>query len=202
MLNLKEFDKSLKITWIRKLINTTPDWEEFATKYRIESTSTDTNYHDYIIRTTCNPFWKSVAEFYREWYAIFKLVTEPNVDFIPIWGNTIMNIPFNPTWYNKGIHYVNEMYDETGTPLTQKALENQLGIRIQFTHFYAFWRVPWEYSILLSGKTKSHNLQKPPNIEWITKYTITKNDRVPLCSWNLKSRLSSLFLVLIATSQL
>ena len=171
MLNLKEFDKSLKITWIRKLINTSPEWEEFATIYKIERLiSTDTNYHNYIIQTTCNPFWKSVAESYKDWYAIFKEVMEPNANFIPIWGNNKMNIPFNPIWYRKGIRYVSDMYDENGTPLTQELLGNQLGIRIQFTHFYAFWsRIPGEYSTILTGKQKSFNLQKPPNIEWITK---------------------------------
>ena len=171
MLNLKEFDKSLKITWIRKLLNTSPEWEEFATIYKIERLiSTDTNYHNYIIQTTCNPFWKSVAESYKDWYAIFKEVTEPNAYFIPIWGNNKMNIPFNPIWYRKGLRYVSEMYDENGTPLTQELLGNQLGIRIQFTHFYAFWsRIPGEYSTILTGKQKSFNLQKPPNIEWITK---------------------------------
>ena len=52
MLNMKEFDNSLKITWIRKILTTNPDWEEFAILYKIDRlTLTDINYHNYIKKT-------------------------------------------------------------------------------------------------------------------------------------------------------
>ena len=39
MLDMKEFDKSLKITWIRKLyvLISNPDWEEFAIRYKLKT---------------------------------------------------------------------------------------------------------------------------------------------------------------------
>ena len=46
MLNLTEFDHSLKITWLRKLLNANPDWKEFPNVYKIDRlVFTDTNYH-------------------------------------------------------------------------------------------------------------------------------------------------------------
>ena len=35
MVNLKDFDNSLKITWVRKLYSNEPDWAEFAHYYKI-----------------------------------------------------------------------------------------------------------------------------------------------------------------------
>ena len=36
MLNMVEFDFSLKVTWLRKLVTTDTDWMEFPIKYKID----------------------------------------------------------------------------------------------------------------------------------------------------------------------
>ena len=49
MLNIKKFDGSLKITWLRRLLNDTPEWEEFANHYRVNRLLlSETNYHNLI----------------------------------------------------------------------------------------------------------------------------------------------------------
>ena len=148
MLNMKEFDKSLKITWIRKLLTTNPDWEEFAIYYKIDRlTLTDINYHKQIKNFIKNPFWKDVATAYTEWYASFKTVTEISTEFQPIWGNPTLNLPFNPTWYKGGIHHLKDMYKEDGNLLEKHELERLLQTGVYFTQYYAFrYSLPREWA--------------------------------------------------------
>ena len=50
MLNIRDFEISLKLTWIRKLITGTQDWNEFAELYYINRLyQTDERYHEYLI---------------------------------------------------------------------------------------------------------------------------------------------------------
>ena len=92
---LPNFDKSLKITWLRKLLNDEPDWIEFANHYKINRlTTTDINYHKKILRQIDNPFWKSVAKAYSEWFSHCKAQYDTPIGRECLWGNPRVNIPF------------------------------------------------------------------------------------------------------------
>ena len=190
MLNMKEFDKSLKITWIRKLLTTNPDWEEFAIYYKIDRlTLTDINYHKQIKNSIKNPFWKDVATAYTEWYASFKTVTEISTEFQPIWGNPTLNLPFNPTWYKGGIHHLKDMYKEDGNLLEKHELERLLQTGVYFTQYYAFrYSLPREWANEMTNYRKKILLEKPPQIEWLTKDK--KGGQNIRKIWNLENRSS------------
>ena len=135
MLNIRDFEKSLK----RKLLTTTTEWEEFALYYKVDRLLyTDTNYHNTIVNSTTNPFWKDVASAYREWYSKFKKVTILSTAYAPIWGNPELNIPFNYTLFRNKILYLQDMFDENGIPYTQEALEHIIGTKVYFTQYHAF----------------------------------------------------------------
>ena len=69
MINLTEFDQSLKLTWIRKTINSNADWLNFAKFYKTEHLlMTDVNHHKLQINGIDNLFWKDVATSYSNWY--------------------------------------------------------------------------------------------------------------------------------------
>ena len=77
MMNIVEFDHSLKLTWLRKILTTEPDWIEFPKKYKIlRLMFTDSKIHSTILSTTKNKFWKSVAEAYVSWYKALKKSTK------------------------------------------------------------------------------------------------------------------------------
>ena len=128
MLNIREFERSLKITWLRKLLTTSPEWEEFALHFKVDRLLyTDTNYHTTIVTTITNPFWRDVASAYKDWYAKFKKVTTISTVYLPIWGNPDFNLPFNQTLFESKIYYVQDMFDESGTPYSQDTLEGIIG---------------------------------------------------------------------------
>ena len=88
MLNIKEFDGSLKITWLRRFLNDTPEWEEFANHYKVNRLLlSETNYRNVIKNKISNPFWKDVATAYQNWYVSFKVISPIPIPQIPIWGN-------------------------------------------------------------------------------------------------------------------
>ena len=73
MLSIQEFDRSLKLTWLRKILNSTPEWVEFAKYmyYKIDYLLvTDINYHLHVKNTLSNPFWRDVTIAYWDWYCI------------------------------------------------------------------------------------------------------------------------------------
>ena len=108
MLNIKD---NIKITWLRRLLNDTPEWEEFANHYKINGLLlTETNYHNLIKNKISNPFWKDVAASYQNWYVSFKKISPIPIPQIPIWGNEILNIPFNEQMFNNKILYMHDLY--------------------------------------------------------------------------------------------
>ena len=80
MINLQEFDMSLKLTWLRKLIIRTNEWDKFALHYKIDRLLwTGTNYHNSLKNSTLNPFWNSVRESFAKWYKILWPINRSGV---------------------------------------------------------------------------------------------------------------------------
>ena len=65
MVNIEEFDLSLKLTWVRKTLLDDAEWKDFAIEHKIDRLPlTGENYHQEIYLQTHNPFWKSVIMAY------------------------------------------------------------------------------------------------------------------------------------------
>ena len=69
MLSIQEFDRSLKLTRMRKILNYTTEWVEFIKYYKIHYLLvTDTNYHVHVKNAISDPFWRDVSVAYWDWY--------------------------------------------------------------------------------------------------------------------------------------
>ena len=171
MLNIQEFDRSLKLTWMRKILNQTPEWAEFTKYYRIDYLLvTDTNYHAHIKKTITNPFWKDVSVAYWDWFSKLKTFCPAPVDSQLIWGNPNLNLPINNNLLRQKIIYIRDLYNNEGIPLTQIELELKTGIKMFFTHYQAIRRsIPQEWNQYMLNFRQDYNLSKPINIEWLTK---------------------------------
>ena len=81
----KEFDMSLKITWIRKILTTEAEWIECANHYKVNRLIVcDIQYQKYILEKKDNIFWGDVATAYIDWYSTFKNVIVTPAKYIPI----------------------------------------------------------------------------------------------------------------------
>ena len=65
MVNIIEFDASLKLTWVRKLITHEHEWSETAKWNQIDRLPlTGEKYHQSVYLSIQNPFWKRVLAAY------------------------------------------------------------------------------------------------------------------------------------------
>ena len=169
MLNLVEFDMSLKITWLRKVYVQNPEWKEFACHYKIDHLIwTGSNYHNLLKNTVKNPFWYSVLISYSKWYRAFNTLDFLPIPFQPIWGNDIMNIPFNIKLYNHNIIFIQDLFDSNGLPRTKESLEQTVGSNIMFTTYHAIrTSLPKAWKDFPLETSKDANLIFPPILSWL-----------------------------------
>ena len=186
LINIQEFDNSLKLTWLKKMFANTPDWLEFATAYNIDRLLwTGPNYHT-IIRKKChNPFWASVILAYNKWYKSLDSSKNIAIADQPIWGNTTLNIPFNKILFTSNIVFLKDLYDQEGNPRTKAQLELITGSNIMLTTYHALWKSqPKLWKETLRVTNTDFNLYLPPVINWLMKDKKgTKNIRKV---WNLQ----------------
>ena len=201
MINLQDFDMSLKITLLRKLTTDNPEWEEFAHYYKVDHLLwTGTKIHEQVKNATQNLFWKSVKIAYAKWYKILDQNNHIEVAYQPLWGNANMNIPFNKKIFNGNITFVNDLYDNEGNPRSRESLEISIGSNIMFTTYHALWRaMPNNWKNIMRGESKQLNLALPPVLLWLLKdqkgtknirrvWSIKHNNNIPIGQekWSLE----------------
>ena len=171
MINLSEFDYSLKIGWIHKTIFTYPEWIEFALKSKIDRLPwTGTSYHTLLINSAVNPFWQCVIKAYKEWYLVAKnsLILDPK--FEPIWGNNSMKIPFNADLYRNNFLLLQDLFNENSELLSKLDLERRIGKPLMFTVYFAIQKaIPNEWKCHLKENLKDTNMTMPPMLNFLKK---------------------------------
>ena len=171
MVNIKEFEICLKITWIRKLICGTPDWGEFAIKYHVDRLSqTEGIYHNTLLTQVKNHFWGSVIKAYSQWYEALKNNFITSIELTPLWGNPQIRIPFNSKLFNNNIRYLRDLYNGDGTRLTKIDLELKIGRRMTFLEHLSLWQgIPGYMKEEIQLKPVTYDLLLPISIQWLTK---------------------------------
>ena len=169
MINIREFEKSLKLTWLRKFINGTPDWSEFAYNSKIDRLfQTDSLYHQYLLKTSRNEFWHSVINSYT--YFNRKLKDIPtDIAMTPIWGNPLIALPFNQQLFNANIRYLEDLY-KSHQRYSLKDFENKTQRKVPFTQYMAIWKcIPNNLLNYMDNRPLNMNLKYPIAIEWINR---------------------------------
>ena len=171
MVNIKDFESSLNLTWIRRLISGSPDWIEFAEHYCINQLyQTDEKYHNELLTKVKNKFWLSVIKAYSVWFKNLKYITDHSADNIKIWGNPEINIQFNINICNGNIRYVSDLYDCKGVKLSQQDIAVRVGAKITFIEYHALYKsIPGYMKDEFRYKTKTDNITYPIEIHYLTK---------------------------------
>ena len=171
MVNIRDFETSLKLTWIRRLISGSPDWTEFAEHYCINQLyQTDEKYHELLQTRVKNKFWLSVIIAYSVWFKKLKLTTDFSADNIKIWGNPEINIHFNTRVFDGNIRYVSDLYDNRGIKLSQRDIEVRIDANITFIEYHALYNsIPGYIKDEFRNKIKTDNITYPTEIHYLTK---------------------------------
>ena len=171
LINIQEFDNSLKLIWLKKMMGLPPDWLEFALNYKIDRLVwTGSNYHKTIQQNCKNPFWASVILSFTKWYKCLNSNNQIDIRDQPIWGNAILNIPFNKALYSSNIIFLKDLYNHEGNPKTKEHLERIVGGNIMLTTYHALWKSqPKNWKDTLKLPNADFNLYLPPVVNWLTK---------------------------------
>ena len=116
--DLRTLDKSLKISWLKRLKNPTDGWEEFPRVLNIHKIIIyGDKYPCNIIDKINNQFWKDVVQS----CILFQQKIKNNITWpqnIPIWFNSKLNIPFKKEWAKKGYLCISDFLNDHGTLMT------------------------------------------------------------------------------------
>ena len=145
MINLPAYIKALKITWLRRILNSDGVWQNLLL-HRIKLDHLlqfGIEYVEKVLKDIKNNFWKDVFISWRD--NVRKKdnsFTEFNLEDIlksPIWYNSKIKINnthiYLNTWHEKGILYINDLINEDGTLFTYEEFINKFHLNANFLEF-------------------------------------------------------------------
>ena len=144
MIDIRMFDKALKISWVKKIWdeNYHADWKNLymsAFGYWKDVWLFDKKSVKHFATNLHNPFWKDVLKAWAE----FINDTSGADDYMkqPLWNNLNITIDKKITcrigWINKGVRFVNDLLDESGCLLTPDMIKNKFNLNCSYLEIYS-----------------------------------------------------------------
>ena len=168
MINIYKFTKSLKVSWIKRYHLNVAKWKIFLDKYMDTINIFDIGYDFFNVLSTQidNPFWKDVILAWEE----FTNKTYNNsinpIDLLsqPIWYNKTTNTDFFiENWYNHGLKYLGDLYNENGILIkdfnTIKQMFNLKGTFLEYRHL--LYRLPRALKSINQSDVLNYNKHRP-----------------------------------------
>ena len=152
--NILCFNKSLKLTWIKRILNTNGDWQrlfEYSCglnkKYFFEL---DPISIEAFIPKFDNPFWSELCRYWSEYKMIF--IDELDSRSFPIWNSHFLHnaniVQRKVEFVNKGLIYINDLLSQTGDMMGYQEFIDKYRICINFVDFYSLIHsIPREWRI-------------------------------------------------------
>ena len=126
MTNLKIFDASLKISWIKRLINQSQGWAEFPIQSGINDIlKYGDKFPKKILGTIKNKFWYDMVHSIIKLNTTMKYNNAMQLQNMPLWHNSAINIEYRKKWEEKGIMLINDVLNDEGGILTIEALKSK-----------------------------------------------------------------------------
>ena len=108
MVNIERFERTLKVKWLKRMLNSNDVWKVIPETYGIDKVCRyGKNYLTTILKKIRNPFWASMIKALQHFELIHdtdNLVNNPRN--LPIWFNPDINLPFIKKWDDKGIRWI------------------------------------------------------------------------------------------------
>ena len=137
MVDLKSFIQSMKITWIKRLIESRHDWTTLMQKELCHPQKLlmfgPTKLSE-VIKHTHNPFWKQVLMAWRN----YRLFSDPDCHEMTteaLWFSDLTKFKKSivKAWDKRGLRFIGDLINnETGVLYTREELERVYGIHMTF----------------------------------------------------------------------
>ena len=136
MTNLKIFDLSLKISWVKRFSAQTEGWAEFPNSMGFSKILVfGDQYLRKLQQKTHNKFWLEVLKGLIQFFSTFKIKTTLQVQWMPLWFNSILDFEYRRNWYEKGYTVLGDILNEYGDIMTITELSER-GLIINFLDYY------------------------------------------------------------------
>ena len=152
MINISDFNRSLKLSWIKRLLTTEGSWQTIfqenvgVPKHMVFEM--DQRSLKEIVANCTNPFWRDVIEIWRN----FKIHLAEDIDSrtYPLWGTFFIKnknlVKRSTEMIRKGVKYVNDLLVDMGQLYGYSDFKQKYDIEINFVDFYSMTHsIPREY---------------------------------------------------------
>ena len=134
MTNLRVFNNSLKLSWLKRLNNPEDGWEQFPRQFNIHKIILyGDEYPSILLHNTYNPFWKDII---LASLSLHLAIKKTNIQAYntPLWFNSDINIGFKREWLEKGYTKLNDILDENGNLLSNNDMTTN-GLKLNFLEY-------------------------------------------------------------------
>ena len=184
MMDLDFFEKSLKLTWIKRILMPRNTWKHLAPKHvDFQSVIASGGYIDSaLIDKTTNLFWRQLYQNWNEF--LCKTPTPMNIEEIisqPLWNNSKFSDKsfFSKKWHESGLKWVKNILNENGEILSFQEVKQKFRLDGHFlTYAKLLEIIPKQWKRIINTALKPLNLDTPGN-NWIQ--IIVSQDR--LCKY-------------------
>ena len=141
MVNIFNFEKSLKLSWIKRIANQDKtDWYkllQISIKKPKDIFICGGEFCITFIKNT-NPFWSSVFQYWKLFCHTKKASCNQDILSSSLWYNRQLskNNLFYQDWFNKGIHTIGDVVDSEGIIHDYKVLKRKYDLNINILNYY------------------------------------------------------------------
>ena len=152
MVNIEKFEKTLKVKWLKRLLNCNDVWKIIPETYGIDKVCRyGKSFLKTILNNVRNPFWSSVVIALQQFEQIYVEDDEINPRHFPIWFNPMINLPFVKKWDDRGIRWIGDILGRNGELKTRAMLSEEFKVNINFIDYTRLIRsIPQEFITLVN----------------------------------------------------
>ena len=133
--NLKIFDHTLKLSWLKRIAILEEGWVEFPEKYGIRKMLKYGEEYPHKIKAKIhNKFWKDMIEACIHLYKSIKYKNALQIYTMPLWYNNSIKLEYKKDWDSKGYQNLRDILNNKGDLFTQVDLISR-GLKIHFIDY-------------------------------------------------------------------
>ena len=137
MVNIYNFEKTLKVKWIKQLSIKTDAWTITPNHYQIlDVLRFGKDFPKHLLGTINNPFWESVFNAYDFFQVKLSNKLDKNVLSEPLWYNDAIKLEYIQLWDRKGLNSLCDLFTDFGEFKTRQVLNESYKLNLNFIDFH------------------------------------------------------------------
>ena len=134
--NISLFDKTLKLGWIKRFLQSNSKWTIIPLEFDLEKCLIfGVDYVERVMELTSNKFWLDVLDSLKLLWSNNLIENKLCILNSPLWYNPTFRFPLRQEWLTKGITMVSDLL-ENKLVLSREDFENKYSVQINFLDFH------------------------------------------------------------------